>query len=275
MTYGLIAGGGEFPLLTLRAARALGHTVFAVAVREEASAEVERLADGCEWVSLGELSKLVRALRSRGVREAVMNGRIQHRRIYSAIRPDWRLLKVLDALRRKNTDSLLGAVAGVLEGEGIRILDSTYFLRDSLARAGANGRRPPSRAERKDIRYGREIARALAAHDIGQSVAICDQACVAVEAMEGTDAVLERAASLANGRRLTLVKVAKPNQDMRFDVPVIGPRTIRAMRTANATAVAVDAGRTLLLDKPRVVAHADRAGVSVVGMDSVGISKPG
>ncbi len=267
MTYGLIAGGGDFPLLTLRTARAAGHRIVAVAVREEASPEVERLADSCVWVSLGQLSKLIRAFRDAGVTRAVMNGRIQHRRIYSAIRPDWRLVKLLGALRRKNTDSLLGAVAQVLQDEGVTLLDSTHFLRDSLAAPGKNGLRRPTREEAADIRYGREVARALAARDIGQSVVICERACVAVEAMEGTDAVIERAASLANGRRLTLVKVAKPDQDMRFDVPVIGPRTVRAMRTANATAVGTDAGRTLLLDKPRVLAEARRARIALVGIE--------
>ena len=267
MTYGLIAGGGSFPLLTLQAARESGHRMAVVAVKEEASPEIEQLADSCHWVSLGQLSKVIEAFRAEGVCRAVMAGRIQHKQIYSAIRPDWRLLKVLNNLRRKNTDSLLGAVAGVLEDEGIEILDSTYFLSQSLAAEGANGRRKPTASERKDIEYGREVARALAGYDIGQSVVICERACVAVEAMEGTDAVLARAGQLANGRRLTLVKVAKPNQDMRFDVPVIGPRTIHKMQSANATALAVSAGRTLLLEKDDLLAVANRAGVAVVGID--------
>ncbi len=265
MKFGLIAGGGEFPLLTLKAAREAGHQIVAVAVREEASPEIEALADDCTWVSLGQLSKLIDAFRSAGVSRAVMAGRIQHRRIYSAIRPDWCLLKLLNELRRKNTDSLLGAVARVLEDEGVTILDSTFFLASSLAREGPNGRRKPTAAEERDIRYGREVARALAGYDIGQSVVICQQACVAVEAMEGTDAVLLRAAGLANGRKLTLVKVAKPAQDMRFDVPVIGPRTIRKMREANATAIAVEARKTLLLHKDDLIAEADRARISIVG----------
>jgi DUF1009 family protein len=262
---GLIAGGGDFPLLTLRAARDAGHELAVVAVREEASPEIEELAAWCEWVSLGQLSKLIAAFHSQGVSHAVMAGRIQHKRIFSAIRPDWRLLKLLGELRRKNTDSLLGALANVLEDEGITLLDSTHFLASSLASEGTNGRRKPSTAEKRDIEYGREVATALARHDIGQSVVICEQACVAVEAMEGTDAVLVRAGHLANGRKLTLVKVAKPAQDMRFDAPVIGPRTIRKMRAANATAVAVEARKTLLLDKDELLAEADRAGIAVVG----------
>ncbi len=265
MKFGLIAGGGDFPLLTLRAAREAGHSLAVVAVKEEASPEIEKLADWCQWISLGQLSKLVAAFRSQGVSHAVMAGRIQHRQIYSAIRPDWRLLKLLKELRRKNTDSLLGALASVLEDEGITIVDSTHFLASSLAREGTNGRRNPSTAERRDIEYGREVATALARYDIGQSVVICEQACVAVEAMEGTDAVLVRAGDLANGRELTLVKVAKPAQDMRFDVPVIGPGTIRKMRAVNATAVAVEARKTLLLEKHELLAAADRAGIAVVG----------
>ena len=265
MKYGLIAGGGDFPLLTLKAARAAGHEMAVVAVREEAPPEIEGLADSCHWVSLGQLSKLIDAFHAEGVSQAVMAGRIQHKQIFSAIRPDWRLLKVLNELRRKNTNSLLGALARVLEDEGISILDSTFFLGPSLARHGPNGRSKPTQADRDNIEYGLEIARALAGYDIGQSVVICEQACVAVEAMEGTDAVLKRAADLANGRKLTLVKVAKPSQDMRFDVPVIGLRTIRNMQSVNATAVSVDAGKTLLLKRDALLAEADRSGISVIG----------
>ena len=265
MRYGLIAGGGSFPLQTLRAAREAGHEMVVAAVREEASPEIEPLADRCHWISLGQLSKLIEIFRAEGVQQAVMAGRIQHKQIYSSIRPDWRLLKVLSKLRRKNTDSLLGAVAQVLEDEGVVLLDSTHFLAPCLAREGSNARRKPTATERKDIEYGWEVATALSSYDIGQSVVICEQACVAVEAMEGTDEVLRRAGELANGRRLTLVKAAKPGQDMRFDVPVIGLWTIRKMQKVNATAVAVEARKTLLLDKDELLREADRAGIAVVG----------
>lgn len=265
MKYGLIAGGGRFPLQTLQAAQAAGHEVVVVAVREEADPAIEALADSFHWVSVGQLSRLIKAFKSEGVSHIVMAGRIQHRQIFSSIQPDWRLVKVLNELRRKNTDSLLGAVARVLEDEGLCILDSTYFLAPSLARRGPNGQRRPTRAERKDIEYGRHVAQALAGHDIGQSVVICERACVAVEAMEGTDAVLQRAAGLCNGRKLTLVKVAKPNQDMRFDVPVIGLRTVHMMQSANATAVSVEAGKTLLLDRDKLLEEADESGIAVVG----------
>ncbi len=265
MKYGLIAGGGSFPLLTLRAANEAGHDMVVVAIREEAPPEIESLTASCHWISLGQLSRLIAIFREQDISQALMAGRIQHRQIYSAIRPDWRLLKVLNELRRKNTDSLLGAITRVLEDEGITILDSTLFLAPNLARTGPIGNRRPTRSETRDIEYGLAVARALARYDIGQSVVICEQACVAVEAMEGTDAVLLRAGELVNGRKLTLVKVAKPDQDMRFDVPVIGSRTVRKMREVGATAVSVEAGKTLLLDKADLLNEANQAGIAVVG----------
>jgi DUF1009 family protein len=265
MKYGLIAGGGRFPLMALESARAEGHEVVVVALKEEAPPELEQLAETCHWISLGELSKLIKIFRAEGISQAIMAGRVQHNKIYSAIRPDWRLLKVLDQLRRKNTDSLLGAVARVLADEGIELLDSTLLLKPYLAQAGANGRRRPTEEEAADIAYGREVAGALAGFDIGQSVVISERACVAVEAMEGTDAAILRAAELAQGRKLTVVKRAKPRQDMRFDVPVVGPTTIRKMRQANATALAVEAGKTLLIDRDELLEAAHEAGVAVWG----------
>ncbi len=265
--YGLIAGGGRFPLMVLEAARQEGRRMVVVAIREEAPPEIEALAPDCRWISLGDLSKLIRTFRDAGVRQAVMAGRVQHKKIFSAIRPDWRLLKVVSALRRKNTNSLIGAVAQVLSDEGVELLDSTLFLGPFLSRPGANGRRPPTADEQADIAYGREVAGALAAFDIGQSVVIGDRAAVAVEAMEGTDAVILRAGELANGRRLTVVKCAKPNQDMRFDVPVIGPTTIGKMQQAGATALAVEVGKTLLIDREELLALADQANIAVWGFD--------
>ncbi len=265
MKYGLIAGGGSFPLLVLEAARREGRRIVTAAIREEASPEVEERSEQCHWISLGQLSKLIEIFHRAGVRQAVMAGRVRHNRIFSAIRPDWRLLKLLGSLRRKNTDSLLGAVAGALADEGIELIDSTFLLGRFLAAPGANAGRGASREEAANVAYGLGVARALAGFDIGQSVVICEQACVAVEAMEGTDAVLLRAGGLANGRKLTLVKEAKPNQDMRFDVPTIGPRTIRKMRQAGATAVSVTAGKTLLLEKDDLLREADAAGIAVIG----------
>ncbi len=254
-------------MMVAESARADGHELVAVAIREEAPPEIEQAVSVCHWISLGELSKLIKVFRSEGVSEAVMAGRVQHKQIYSAIKPDWRLLKVLNALRRKNTDSLIGAVAEVLESEGIRLLDSTLFLKPYLAQAGAMTKRSLSGEEEKDIAYGREVAGALAGFDIGQSVVVCEQACVAVEAMEGTDAVIERAAELARGRKLTVVKCAKPKQDMRFDVPVIGPTTIGKMQRANATALAVEAGKTLLLDREELLRAAEDAKIAVWGFE--------
>ncbi len=265
MKYGLIAGGGSFPLMVLDSARREGHEIVTIAIKEEASPEVEKQSRSCHWISLGQLSKLIDIFHQADVSEAVMAGRVQHKQIFSAIRPDWRLVKLLASLRRKNTDSLLGAVANLLEDEGITLLDSTRLLGPFLARKGAATKRDPSQEERANIDYGLNVANALAGFDIGQSVVICEQACVAVEAMEGTDATLLRAGELANGRKLTLVKVAKPNQDMRFDVPVIGPGTIRKMKEAGATAVSVSAGKTLLLEMDELIAAANASGIAIVG----------
>lgn len=265
MKYGLIAGEGRFPLLVLESAKRQGHEMVVVAIKEEAGPEVEKLAARCHWISLGELSKLIKILKSEGIRQAVMAGRVRHTRIYSSIRPDPKLFKVLNALRRKNTNSLIGAVVRVLEDEGVELLDSTAFLGPYMAVEGTLTRRSPDRGEQEDIAYGRRIAQALAAFDIGQSVVVCERACVAVEAMEGTDAVILRAAELANGRKLTVVKAARPRQDMRFDVPVIGPTTVEKMRAANATALAVEAGKTLLIDREALIEAADRARIAIVG----------
>lgn len=265
MKYGLIAGGGNFPLMVLESARREGHEMVTVAIREEASPEVEKQAAECHWISLGQLSKLIGIFHKSGIAEAMLAGRVQHKQIFSAIRPDWRLLKLLGSLRRKNTDSLLGALANVLEDEGIRLLDSTFLLQRNLAKKGPNTKRGPSGNEAADIQYGLDVAGALAGFDIGQSVVICEQACVAVEAMEGTDALLLRAGELANGRKLTLVKVAKPKQDMRFDVPTIGPQTIRKMEQVGATALAITAGKTLLLDKDELLDRGNAARIAVVG----------
>lgn len=265
MRYALIAGNGRFPFLVLEAARASGRPMLVAAIKEEADPSLETLADGFHWIGLGELSKLIELFKVNSVTHAVMAGQVKHAQIFSAIRPDWRLVKLLAALPRKNTDSLIGAVAKVLGDEGITLMDSTAFLNPLLAGEGPVSRRAPNPDERADIEYGVRVARELARLDIGQSVVISDKACVAVEAMEGTDAVILRAASLSNGRPLTVVKVAKPNQDMRFDVPVIGPGTMRTMRQANATAISIAANRTLLLDRDELLRLADEFGIAIVG----------
>jgi DUF1009 family protein len=271
---GLIAGNGTFPLLVLDAARARGFDVVVAAIKEEASPEIEsRGAASVHWLSLGELSKLIEIFQREGVRRAIMAGQVKHKQIFSAIRPDWRLAKLLLSLTTRNTDSLLGAVATVLADEGITLESSTALLEPLLVKSGVLTRRAPTAQEHKNIEYGRAVARELAQHDIGQTVVIAESACVAVEAMEGTDATIERAgqimASLRGdastlSRALTVVKIAKPNQDMRFDVPVIGVKTIEMMQAAGATCLAVDAGKCLLLDGEKILDAANASGIAVV-----------
>jgi DUF1009 family protein len=266
MKYGLIAGNGRFPILALEEARKLGYEVVVVAIQEEAPQEVEALASRCYWVSLGQLGKLIDILKKEGLTEVTMAGQVMHAKIFSSIRPDWRLIKMLAALPRKNTDSLIGGVVKILNEEGIRLGDSTALLKPLLAGEGPIAKRKPTKDELADIEYGRAVANALARFDIGQSVAISDRACVAVEAMEGTDAMLRRAAGLVNGRPLTLVKVARRRAHLQFDVPVAGPGTIRTMAETGTTALAVDAGRTLLLDREEMLGEAEKAGIAVVGV---------
>jgi len=282
MKLGLIAGNGRFPFLLLDAARAQGLAVVVAAIREETDPEIDRRAAederiAVEWLSLGELSRLIEVFRKEGVRKAVMAGQVKHKQIFSSIHPDWRLAKLLLNLRSRNTDMLLGAVAKVLGDEGIELIGSTAFLEPLLAREGVLTARAPDDEERKNIEYGLGVARAVAAFDIGQTVVVAAQACVAVEAMEGTDAAIERAAQLMRSleeetpnssstleRRLTVVKVAKPQQDLRFDVPVVGVVTVETMIRAGASCLSVEAGRTLLFDREALVKRADEAGIAIV-----------
>ena len=262
--YGLIAGNGQFPLLVLEAARSRGIEMVVAAIREEASPELETTAR-CHWLGLGELSRLIEIFKQEGVSRAVMAGQVKHTQIFSAIRPDWKLLQLLLSLPKKNTDSLIGGVAQVLLKEGIVLEDSTLFLQPLLAPEGVLTERSPSPEEQANLDYGLEVARALARWDIGQTVVIADRACVAVEAMEGTDAVIRRAAQLAHGKPLSVIKVAKPDQDMRFDVPVVGLPTIAVMQECGATALSVDAGKTLLFDRDQLLAEANGAGITIIG----------
>jgi DUF1009 family protein len=261
--WGLIAGNGRFPFLVLEGARSQGIEMAVIALKEEAAPELERSAKRLHWVSLGELSKAIDLMHQEGVTQAVMAGQVKHNKIFSSIRPDWKLAKLLFSLPRKNTDTLIGAVARVLEDEGIRLVDSTLFLKPLVPEAGVLTRRAPDAREAADIAYGRGVARLISSMDIGQTVVISDRACVAVEAMEGTDETIERAARLAVGKPLVVVKVSKPGQDMRFDVPVVGLPTIEHMKKAQATALAVDAGRTLLFDRTKLIELADAAGIAI------------
>jgi DUF1009 family protein len=277
-TLGLIAGNGRFPFLLLEAARAEGLRVVVAAIKEETDPEINERARSdagitVHWLSLGELSRLIETFQREGVTRAVMAGQVKHKQIFSSIRPDWRLAKLLLNLRTRNTDMLLGAVAKVLEDEGITLLSSTQFLEPLLAPAGVLTQRAPDATELADIAYGLKVARGIAGFDLGQTVVIAAGACVAVEAMEGTDATIARAGQLfatmdeeasTLARRLTVIKVAKPKQDMRFDVPVCGLPTMEAMRSAGATCLCVESGRTLLFDRAAMVAAADAAGISIV-----------
>jgi DUF1009 family protein len=261
--WGLIAGNGDFPFLVLEGARSRGIDMAVIAIKEEASPELAQCAGRLHWVSLGELSRTIELLHQEGVQHAVMAGQVKHNKIFSAIRPDWKLAKLLLSLPVKNTDSLIGAVARVLHDEGIELVDSTKFLGTLLPVEGILTRRSPDQSESADIAYGRHVAQQIAALDLGQTVVVRDRACVAIEAMEGTDETIERAARITGGQRIVVVKVSKPTQDMRFDVPVVGLKTIEVMHRSNATALALDAGKTLLFDRDRLIAAADEAGIAV------------
>ena len=261
--WGLIAGNGRFPFLVLEGARSQGIEMAVIALKEEASPELEKMTKRLHWVSLGELSKTIELMQQEGVKRAVMAGQVKHNKIFSSIRPDWKLAKLLFSLPRTNTDSLIGAVARVLEDEGILLVDSTIFLKPLLADAGVLTRRAPSVEEEADIEYGLQVARQIAGMDIGQTVVIAGRACVAVEAMEGTDETIERAGRFAQGKNLVVVKVSKPEQDMRFDVPVVGLPTVQSMKRAGATALVIDATRTLLFDREKLIHLADAEGIAI------------
>lgn len=261
--WGLIAGNGDFPFLVLEGARSRGIEMAVIAIREETSPSIERIARRLHWVSLGELSRTIELLHQEGVKRAVMAGQVKHNKIFSTIRPDWRLAKLLFSLPARNTDALIGAVARVLEDEGIELVDSTKFLGPLLPEPGILTRRAPDESEAGDLAYGRDVAQRIAGLDLGQTVVVRDRACVAIEAMEGTDETIERAARITGGQRLVVVKVSKPKQDMRFDVPVVGLKTIEVMRRSNATALAIDAGRTLLFDREELIRAADAAGIAI------------
>jgi DUF1009 family protein len=262
--YGLIAGNGRFPVLALEAARKAGLEVVAIGIKEEASPEIEPLAARCYWISLGALGRLIEICHQEGITQVMMCGQVKHTKIFSSIVPDWRLVKLLALLGTRNTEGLIAGVARVLQGEGIELVDSTLLLKDLLAPEGVLTRREPTPEETRDIEYGRRIAGALAGLDVGQSVAIAERACVAVEAMEGTNAMLRRAAALVQGKPLRLVKASRRRKHLLFDVPVVGPETIAVMRETGSTALAIDAGRTLLIDREELLARAGEAGITVV-----------
>ena len=265
MKFGLIAGNGKFPFMVLEGARQSGAQVAVAAIREETDPEIERLADRCTWVGIGQLGRMIRFFKDEGVEKAMMAGQVRHAQIFSRAVPDVRMLKVLLKLPRRNTDSLIGAIASELQSEGIELIDSTYFLQDHLPTIGALTKRQPDNREREDIDYGLEIAREIARLDLGQTIVVRGKACVAIEAMEGTDETIRRAGTLAHGR-LTVVKIAKPDQDMRFDVPVVGVPTIEAMVAAGATCLCVTAGKTLMFDRDKMIKMANEKKIAIVAV---------
>ena len=269
MTYGLIAGNGRFPFLVLDGARRAGVSLAVAAIREETDPEIEKVADRIVWVGIGQLNKMLRFFKREGVEQAIMAGQVKHVQIFSNAIPDLRMLKMILRLPRRNTDALIGAVAGELASEGIELIDSTFFLKHLLPEAGTLTQRGPDAKERGDVEYGLEVARGIARLDLGQTIVVRAKACVAIEAMEGTDATVRRAGELARGR-LTVVKVAKPDQDMRFDVPVVGIPTIEAMFDAGATCLCITAGKTLMFDRERMISTAEEKGISIIAVSSGG-----
>jgi DUF1009 family protein len=261
----MIAGNGRFPLLALETARREGYQMVVVAIENEASPELAPFASSLHWINIGQLGKLIDILKQEKIREVMMTGQVKHVSLFSDITPDWRLVKLLASLKEKNTAALIGGIQRVLHEEGIELVDSTCLLKALLAPDGVLTKRKPTKEEEADIRYGRRLASVLATADIGQSVAISEKACVAAEAMEGTDAMLRRAASLTAGKPLRLVKASHGRAHFLFDVPVVGLTTVQTMIETQTTALAVDAGRTLLLDKDEMLQRANDAGLTVIG----------
>ena len=272
MRYGLIAGNGKFPFLVIEGARRAGASLAVAAIREGTDPEIEhaaaRVGGSVVWVGIGQLGKMIRFFKREGVERAMMAGQVKHVQIFSGALPDVRMLRMLLRLPRRNTDALIGGVADELAREGIELIDSTYFLQDHLPQEGTLTRRAPNERERGDIGYGLEVAREIARLDLGQTIVVRSRACVAIEAMEGTDATVRRAGELARGR-LTVVKVAKPRQDMRFDVPVVGLPTIETMIEAGATCLCVTAGKTLLFDRAEMLGLADQHRIAVIAVAPV------
>jgi DUF1009 family protein len=266
MKYGLIAGNGRFPFLVLQGARDLGAEIVVAAIKEETAPEIEDHAPNLEWLGVGQLGRLIRFFKRQNVSHVIMAGQVKHHQIFrlNAL-PDLRMVRLLARLSTRNTDSLIGAVADELEREGMTLVDSTIFLEPLLAQQGLLTSRSPTKHELDDFDYGLDIAQEIARLDLGQTIAVKELAVVAIESMEGTDAVIRRAGEVTHGRPFVVIKRAKPNQDMRFDVPVIGLPTIETMVGAGATAIHVTAGKTLLFDREELIALADKNGIAIVG----------
>ncbi len=267
MKYGLIAGNGQFPILVVDGAKRAGADLFVIAIKEETDPKIEQIADNVLWVNIGQLGKMISFFKSNGVKQAIMAGQVKHVQIFSGALPDARMLKMLWNLPKRNTDALIGGVASEMAKDGIELIDSTHFIKDQLAQSGVLTKRKPSDIEQENVDYGLNIANEIARLDLGQTIVVRAKACVAIEAMEGTDATIKRAGELANGK-LTVIKVAKPDQDMRFDVPVIGVPTVEMMIQAGATCLSVTAGKTLIFDREAVLQLADQNKIVIVGSSS-------
>ena len=265
MKFGLIAGNGKFPFLVVEGAKKQGASLSVVAIKEETDKSIEAIADKIIWVGIGQLGKMISFFKNEGVEKAIMAGQVKHVQIFSGAFPDWRMAKMLYNLPRRNTDSLIGGIAAELAKDGIELIDSTYFIQDNLAKEGVLTNRKPDETERGNIEYGLKIANEIARLDLGQTIVVRAKACVAVEAMEGTDAVIKRAGELAKGK-LTVIKVAKPNQDMRFDVPVVGVPTIETMIRAGAGCLCLTAGKTLIFDREEMIKLADSKKIAIIGV---------
>jgi UDP-2,3-diacylglucosamine hydrolase len=278
MRYGLIAGNGRFPFMVVEGARQAGVSLSVAAIREETEPEIEQQVERLTWVGIGQLGKLIRFFKNEGVEKAIMAGQVKHVQIFSRAVPDARMLKMLLTLPRRNTNSLIGAIAAELASEGIDLIDSTCFLQDNLPKSGNLTQRKPNAAERADVDYGLEVAREMARLDLGQTIVVRGKACVAIEAMEGTDETIKRAGDLLSGGRharrrlkltsgaLTVLKLSKPDQDMRFDVPVIGVPTIETMIAARATCLCISAGKTLMFDRDEMIALANKNKIAIVAV---------
>ena len=264
MKYGLIAGNGQFPFLVIDGAKRAGASLSVIAIKEETDPKIEDVSGNVKWVGIGQLGKMIDFFRKEGVEKAIMAGQVKHVQIFSGALPDVRMLKMLWGLPKRNTDALIGGVATELANEGIELIDSTYFIQDHLAPEGPVTRRSPNKIEEENVEYGLFVAHEIARLDLGQTIVVRAKACVAVEAMEGTDATIKRAGELANGK-LTVVKVAKPDQDMRFDVPVVGVPTVEHMIAAGATCLSVTAGKTLIFDRDEMIALADKHKIAIIG----------
>jgi len=265
MKFGLIAGNGVFPFLVVEGAKRQGASLVVAAIKEETDKSIEAVAEKVVWVGIGQLGKMISFFKNEGVKQVIMAGQVRHVQIFSGAFPDWRMAKMLYNLPRRNTDSLIGGIAGELAKDNIELIDSTCFIKENLAQTGVLSKRKPDETERSNIEYGLKIANEIARLDLGQTIVVRAKACVAIEAMEGTDATIRRAGELAKGK-LTVVKVAKPNQDMRFDVPVVGMPTIETMINSGATCLCLTADKTLIFDKEEMLNLANRNKIAVVAV---------